>query len=324
MTSDTSFSAKEKYRQLCSAEPSISIFSRDWWLDAVCGQGNWDVVLVEQGGRVIAAMPIFSKKKYGLTLLTTPQLTQTIGPWLRPSKAKYAKQLGQQKKILASLISQLPDYHYFSQNFHHSITNWLPFYWTGFTQTTRYTYILEELSNEDKLWSDLQGNIKTDIKKAKNRYGLMVHSGLSCDEFLDVNEMTFSRQGMKLPYSRNLVHAIYDACTKKDACRMFFAVDEQGRVHAANFIIWDENSAYYIMGGGDPELRNSGATSLVMWESIRFAATVTQKFDFEGSMIESVERFFRAFGARQVPYFQVTKVNSKLFRAAKCLKGLLR
>ena len=43
-----------------------------------------------------------------------------------------------------------------------------------------------------------------------------------------------------------------------------------------------------------------------------------QIYNFEGSMIESVERFFRAFGAIQTPYFQITKLSRK----AKILYGL--
>jgi hypothetical protein len=49
-----------------------------------------------------------------------------------------------------------------------------------------------------------------------------------------------------------------------------------------------------------------------MWEAVQFAATVTRKFDFEGSMMEPVERFFRAFGARQFPYFHVTKSSPRM------------
>ena len=50
--------------------------------------------------------------------------------------------------------------------------------------------------------------------------------------------------------------------------------------HAGVYIVWDSNSAYYIMGGGDPELRSSGATTLCMWEAIKFSASVTACFDF--------------------------------------------
>jgi hypothetical protein len=315
---------KQKYRQFCQSEPSIPIFSKDWWLDAVCGQDAWDVALVEKGSNILGTMPYYTKKRYSLNLLTMPSLTQTLGPWLRPSQAKYAKQIAEQKKIMTQLIEQLPAHDYFSQNFHYSITNWLPFYWQGFSQTTRYTYVLNELSDKDKPWDGLLPNIRTDIKKASNRYELTVRSDLSVDEFLKVNEKTFTRQGQSLPYTKSLVHSIYKACSKHDACKMFFAVDAQARVHAANFIIWDENSAYYLMGGGDPELRNSGATSLIMWEAIIFASTVTKKFDFEGSMIEPVEKFFRAFGATQMPYFQVKKTNSRLLKLRSALKTLIR
>jgi hypothetical protein len=49
-----------------------------------------------------------------------------------------------------------------------------------------------------------------------------------------------------------------------------------------------------------------------MWEAIQFASTVTSAFDFEGSMIKSVERFFRAFGAKPYPYLVISKINSPL------------
>jgi hypothetical protein len=104
------------------------------------------------------------------------------------------------------------------------------------------------------------------------------------------------------------------ACERHNARKIFFAVDRDGNVHAAVHIIWDENSAYYLMSGGDLIFRNSGTTSLCLWEAIKFASTVTKRFDFEGSMLEPVERFFRAFGARQVPYFHIAKTNSPLLK----------
>src|SRR5919106_2186938 len=67
------------------------------------------------------------------------------------------------------------------------------------------------------------------------------------------------------------------------------------------------DGASYLMGGSDPRLRTSGAMSLLMWEAIKFAGQVARRFDFEGSMLQPVERFFRAFGARQVPYARLTR-----------------
>ncbi|MBE9572360.1 MAG: GNAT family N-acetyltransferase [Proteobacteria bacterium] len=308
---------KEIYRELCKTETTIPIFSRDWWLDAACGDGGWDVAIVRRGDEVLASMPYHIRNRYGRKSITMPQLTQTLGPWLRPSKAKYAKKLTEQKGFMTRLIKKLPSFDYFCQNFHYSVTNWLPFYWQGFQQTTRYTYVFEDLSNLQKIWEGMLPKIRTDIKKAQNRFGLQIRTDLGVDVFLDVNELTFTGQGMKLPYTRDFVRRLDHACETHNARKVFFSQDKEGRIHAAVYIVWNEDSAYYLMGGSDPELRNSGANSLCMWEAIRFAATVTKRFDFEGSMIEPVERFFRAFGARQVPYFQITKDNRPL--AIKCL-----
>jgi GNAT acetyltransferase-like protein len=320
----TEFENKSQYRQLCATEPSIPIFSRDWWLDTVCEDVTWDVVLVEKGGNIVGTMPYCIRKRWGLRLLSQPLLTQTLGPWLRPSGAKYAKALAQQKDIMGALIRQLPPFDRFSQNWHYSMTNWLPFHWEGFKQTTLYTYVLSELDDEAKLWSGVQANIRTDIKKASNRYGLRVRDDLDVADFLILSRMTFSRQALEQPFSDSLVHRLDAACAARGCRRILIAEDAEGHQHAGVYIIWDENSAYYLLGGGDPEFRNSGATSLCIWEAIKHAATVTKRFDFEGSIIEPIERFFRAFGAIQTPYFQITKTPSRLLRARQAFSSLIK
>ncbi|EGQ9205654.1 GNAT family N-acetyltransferase [Vibrio cholerae] len=314
---------KEKYRQLCEEEPTIPIFSQAWWLDAVAGD-NWDVCIVEKGDKIQASMPYVVKKKYRLTLLTQPSLTQNLGPWIRPAHAKYSKLLSQQKDLMEALIDQLPKYHYFNQNWHYSNTNWLPFYWKGFEQVTRYTYLIDDLSNIDDVWGSSLANIRTDIRKAENKFNLVVKENLPFSDFLLLNRQTFLRQGMQLPYSESFVNQLVFTAKDRNQCRWFIAQDNEGRNHAGVLLVWDSESAYYLMGGGDPDLRNSGATSLCMWEAIKFASTVTKRFDFEGSMIEPVERFFRAFGAKQTPYFALTHRPSRWLNTAIHLKKALK
>jgi lipid II:glycine glycyltransferase (peptidoglycan interpeptide bridge formation enzyme) len=285
-----------------------SIFQKSWWLDALV-PNTWQEAKIEKNGLVIARLPYVVKKKMGLTLLTMPTLTQTLGPWIDDSTAKYSKQLAQQKDLFTELIRQLPPHDYFSQNFHYSIANWLPFYWHGYKIEARCTYVLEDLTDLEQIWAGFQDNIRREIRKAEKQ--VIVRSDLGIDRFLDLNDLTFQRQGETAPYTREFVYRLDRACSEHQARKMFFAEDDRGRIHAALYVIWDENSAYYLMGGGDPELRTSGATSLLMWEAIKFASTVTNKFDFEGSSIEPIERFFRAFGGRQVPFYNVSKSNTK-------------
>jgi hypothetical protein len=285
------------------------IFQTDWWLDAAAPRA-WQAAQIKKDNQVIARLPYAIKRKKGLTLLTLPPFTHGMGPWLAPSTAKYAKQLGQQKELLTELIHQLPEHDYFSQKCHYSFTNWLPFHWNGFSQTTAYTYILPDLSDLDKVWSGFQDNIRREIRKAEKQVTVSVTEDI--DTIYKIGLHTFQRQGLPYPYTYETVRDFDCAIAKHDARRMFVAKDEQGRIHAAVYIVWDERSAYYLTGGSDAELRTSGAMSLLLWEAIQFAATVSQEFDFVGSMNESIERFFRGFGARQTPYFVLSRMSRRM------------
>ena len=106
-----------------------------------------------------------------------------------------------------------------------------------------------------------------------------------------------------------MLERVESACAPRGVRTMLFACDESGRVHAVAYMAWDERSAYYLMGGADPDLRTSGASSLLLWEAVMRARHVSAAFDFEVSMLRPVERFFRAFGGRQTPYLSVSRAD---------------
>ena len=54
--------AKTRYEEFCETT-YVPIYSKPWWMDAVCGSENWDVWLFEQGGEVAAAMPYYLEER---------------------------------------------------------------------------------------------------------------------------------------------------------------------------------------------------------------------------------------------------------------------
>ncbi len=313
---------RTRYRQLCAVEPKIPLFSKDWWLDAVCGKDNWNVALSLQNDAIIGALPYYTEKKRGFTYMTMPTLTQHLGVWITyPPEQTATNKLSFEKDVLTELIEQLPKADLYCQNLYYTLTNWLPFYWKGFEQTTRYTYVLEDLSDPEKLLTSFKSNIRTDIKKAQKT--VTVQESDDLEAFYKINSMTFKRQNISMGHSFELLQRIDRACAERSARKIFFAKDAEGRTHAAVYLVWDSESAYYLLSGGDPELRNSGATSLLLWHAIQYASKVTKRFDFEGSMIEPVERFFRAFGGTQSPYLQIFKTPSRILRFLKAVKSVL-
>jgi len=311
---------KEKYREFCDQERSIPLFSRAWWLDAVCGEDNWNVCLVQKGNEIWAAMPYYHYKKLGISRIVQPQLTQTLGPWIRHSGAKYSKALAWEKDLMEALINQLPSYHYFSQRWHYSRTNWLPFYWKGFSQTTRYTYVIEDLSDLERVYSNFEHSKRKNINKAREVVRVVFH--IPAEEFYQNHQMTLASQGENISYSECLFNRLYRAAYERNCGVTIGAYDLNENMHAALFIVWDEESAYDLISTIDPQFRTFGAASLLVKEAIAHVATQTKKFDFEGSMIEGVERSFRQFGAKQLPYFQVKRTPSRILRTLKFLRDL--
>ena len=286
-----------------------SIFQQPWWLDAVAA-GNWDAAIVKNGDEVVARLPFVVKKRLGLTLLTMPPLTQTLGPWIVTKPIKYTNRLGDEIHLCDALIEQLPRYDYFLQQFSPTITNWLPFYWAGFSASINYTYRLEELGDLDRIWSGMRSNIRGKVRKAQTR--VHIRDDLDIEIFFQVWAKTFSRQRMRVAYDFEQIQRLDYACSQHGARHILFAEDAQGRIHAVAYIVWDTETAYYLLSGGDPSLRDSGAQSLLLWEAIKFAAGKSKCFDFEGSMLAPVEEFFRAFGAQQVPYFGISNASRRM------------
>jgi hypothetical protein len=296
-----------------------ALFQTRWWLDAVAPE-RWAEVTVERGGQTVARLPYVVRGPRRMRVLTQPPLTPFLGPWVaRSPGAKYAKALGDEMELMAELEARLPAAAAFRQSFPPAVPGVLPFIWAGYRAEVRYTYRLEGLDSEQRLWDGLGGNIRREIRKARKR--LEVRDDLGIEDFYVAWAKTFHRQRLAAP-DRALLERVEAACAPRGARTALFACDESGRVHAVAYVVSDERAAYYLMGGADPDLRTSGASSLLMWEAIMRARRVVDVFDFEGSMLQPVERFFRAFGGRLTPYHYVSRATRPAMAALAVRAGL--
>jgi Acetyltransferase (GNAT) domain len=310
-------SSKVEYRRFCQSAPAdLPLFCYDWYLDATCIGGAWDAAVVEMAGKTVAVWPYFRKQKLHWSYVAMPQLTKFMGPYLLPEYRHPADQ----QRLIEKLWSQIPTgLAAFEQDFHYPITNWLPLYWQGFRQTTRYSYTLDLTLPEADLWQHLDADYRNRvIKRAQTT--CEVRSDLSLAELYRVNQLSYTRQGLAEPFSFSFFERLDAALAAYGARKCFFATDRESNVvHAVVYLIWDRHSAYLAISGSDPALRQSGASILLIWEAIRFAKNELQLpvFDFEGSMLQGVEPVFRRFGSEQRPYFRLLREWNLLWKLGK-------
>lgn len=303
-------SNKEKYKKLCEIEDSIPLFSQYWWMDAVSQGYDWDVLLVERGGSIVATMPYMLKIKNDYRYIMQPLLTQTNGIWIKyPQNQKYEARLSYERNIIAEIIEKLEDLRidYYNQKFDFRFTNWLPFYWKKYTQTTRYTYRIENNNyNKEQFYSNYSSNTRKNLRKSSKIVDIEMNE-LKIDEFYNLNNQVFIRQNKKNPISYDFLVNLDKECVKNNSRIILSAKDKKGNLHSAIYLVWDKYNVYYILSGSDNNYRSSQSLSLLLNEGIKFALNMGKSFDFEGSMIKPIEIFFASFGAKQIPYFHIMK-----------------
>lgn len=288
---------------------SYCIFQEPWWLDAVA-PGAWREITVSSGGVLRARWPIYEETRGLFHVITLPPLTHRLGPWLDLGDAtKSSRRYELEKDLTVALLEQLPKYDILQINCHSGITNMLPFVWNGFEEMARYTYVIDLTQSEEELWGALRENIRRETRKARKQ--LTVEATTDIEACIALIGKSYARQGNPNPFDSSPMRRLNEACARRGRREILVARDESGALHAALYLVWDSNVTYYLAGGADPELRTSGAHSLLVWEAIMRSKARSVEFDMTGSMVESIERFFRAFGGQQRVYFSLNKMSRR-------------
>jgi hypothetical protein len=301
-------SAKKKYQEFCKDSNRPLIFQTPQWLDAVAGNDNWDVALTFNGNLLSGAMPFVTNSKLGLKQITLPFLTPYLGPIvIYPADLKLENQLSFKRKVITSLVNQIPKVDRFITQTDFDFDYWLPFSWEDYQQTTRYTYLLNTSIPEKELTAKFKPNIKKHIKKSTEIFTVVEASNV--DMVFTLHETDLKNKGVDLLFSKQQLIHLDEAVMENR--KILHAVNDSGEIVCAFYLVFDEQYAHYLIGAVKDEFRNSGVMSLLMWESIKEAKKRNLTFNFEGSMNKNIERFFASFGGQLTPFMKISKTSNK-------------
>jgi hypothetical protein len=232
-----------------------------------------------------------------------PSLTPYLGVLYPSSDAKYVTEISNNKEIgsafavfLKNEFDEVADL-----AFSPEVVDLQPFIWQGFTTDLRYTYRLS-LTDFPSVFDNMDAARRRNIVSAEKQ-GLHVEGGVDFGEIVRLSEKSFERQSLVSSHGQ-AVNRFEAALRQAGRCRGFLARSKEGVALGAVWIAWDDKRAYYLLGGYDQSAKSNNAVALAMWRAIQFTATGLKlpEFDFEGSAIPAVERFFRKFGGTLRPY----------------------
>ena len=234
-----------------------------------------------------------------------PAFTPYLGILYPQSRAKYVTELSNNKEIGGAFAAFLKsEFSWVEMLFAPEVIDLQPFIWQGFEVELHYTYRLS-LGSLDSVLNNMDAGRRRNIVSAE-RQGVQIEIGTDFAQIVRLREISFERQG--LVAKDGPAAARFEAALRPAGrCQGFLARSREGEPLGAVWIAWDDKRAYYLLGGYDSSANSNNALALAMWRAIEFAATGLKlpEFDFEGSMIPSVERFFRKFGGTLTPNYRI-------------------
>jgi hypothetical protein len=119
-------------------------------------------------------------------------------------------------------------------------------------------------------------------------------------------QRVYSSRGSALQLKSELLQKAVNMSLKGAFGSLTYAVDNENNYHAALWTVWDETTMYYVAGARNEARANSAAMSCLLDAAINSArAKGLSNFDFCGSSIEGIDRFFAGFGAEKIPVVQL-------------------
>lgn len=299
---------KEEYRLFCESEKNnMPIYSQYWWMEAVCAEKSWDVLLVRNNRQeIIASLPYLFDEKVILKYVQMPVLTQTNGIYIKKGEEQ------RKDSITADLQSQIErlNLDVFYQNFPASPVDKDKFKEKGYTIKERTSYIIENTPDIIDLFKSLDQSKQRQIKKAQRNNLRLYRDKMTVEQFYAYHDHLLSKRGMRNQIPQIIFTRLAKKALERNQGCIWSIEGEDGETQSALFMVWDGQKAYYLVPANDRDYSTTGAPTMLTWEAIKWTMQKGKTFDFEGSMIPSIAKNYSQFGSTPTSYHQLVKTFS--------------
>jgi len=298
-------SGKKEWDQFVQLSPHGSIFATTTYLDAL--GARYDLVVARKDGVIDVGIPLV---RNSLGFRTNPLFCKYLGVLSGPTRSSkqslVASRLYERIDALGPAPFNISTFDYL---FHPRFDNWMPFYWRKFSQQTQYTFWILP-SERDTWWDKAETRLRNSVKSGA-RDGIVVQRlvEISTDmigKAYGLCSNVYQRRGARPPISLRRFARLVEQLSATGNLGLWIARDRSEAEVACAVALYDWHSAYLLMTGTAADV-SSGAGALLIKTMIDATLADGIIFDFEGSMIQSIERFYRSFGGHRVPYFRIWK-----------------
>jgi hypothetical protein len=290
------------------AEPALGVFGSKKWLAAYDGKLTL-VGIYKDEHQLIGGFYFLKTKKYGFNFIKLPPYTPHCGLFFT-SESKNKSSVNNFSK---EVITEVCDYISAEKGaltilaFPSSIVDLQPFIWSKYKVIPNYTYRIDLEKTMDEIKTNFDSKNRNVINKAAKEELNVELNSINPQGLFDFFTNSLDVAGANV-YKTELKNLFFKFSDPSNS--FSFAARKEGKLAGLVFCAYDKNACYYLLGGVDKSAGVGGVNNLLIQKSIEKAKELGCKiFDFEGSMLKGVEKFFRSFGPDLVPYYTVNKAK---------------
>ncbi len=298
--------------------PQHTVFHRRQWLEMLMADHGLKPVLlhVESDGALVAAWPSMSMRKGPLRILGSPLpgwSTAYMGPLFTPEADVPAcldvmlQSRWMKRNAFFACKTLDVDFDIDMQPF-------------DFTATMDFeTYLVDLAQDEEQLWSNMKGECRTRVRKARKLEVEIVEDTERsfADDYWAMCEETFANSGIQPTHSRQFIFEMWDRLYA-DGSLLVLSARLGGKRIGTLVLPYDGHTMYYWGGASFLEHRKIPAHNLLHWEAMcRAKALGLRYYDFV-STCGGPGRFKKTFGGDAVHRaMHWERSSSKLMAALK-------
>ena len=298
--------SKDEFVSLSNA--GVSVFNSFNWI-SIYDENIYFIGILNDDDKLIGSLYYFKIKKFGTTFIKLPPYSPNCGLRIVSNATNPSIINGFTKDILKTCAD------YFDKlnatltviAFPSTIVDMQPFIWKGYKVIPNYTYQIDLTKSIEEISQNFDPKNRNIIKKATNSDLLIVNNKLSKNDLFNYFKNSLNSAGANV-YENQLKNLFNVFSNNQNS----FSIEAYSNsiLIGAVFCAYDSSTCYYLFGGTNKNAKIQGVNNLLILKAIENAKLLgCTMFDFEGSMLIGVEKFFRGFGGKLIPYYTINKGN---------------
>ncbi|MFW6347632.1 MAG: GNAT family N-acetyltransferase [Cyclonatronaceae bacterium] len=270
-------------------------------------------------GLLLGGAPICVKEKMGIRLLPQPRLTPYFGPvladeLLHSGRADLAVRLLLREvyePFDAFCFSPPPQANelrhalepHFGHDAHHPVkkmrTNWKA-----------------PIPPADLIASYPQSSRRNNIRRAL-RKGTRAQRSSDYETIHRLSALSYEANGRPHPVAAESFTRMAKATEEAGLGAGMLAFNAGGTPIASAWMLFDRHLTHNVMTGVDPDYRSANGGSVALHQALSMAMERHTTFDFNGSMAEGINTYFKSFGPVETSYTHYRAVHSRKMKLLK-------